>query len=115
MPNMKKAIGRHNNQVLKKQDEEQEQEPGCNCTGRCGPCPLNGACLVDKVVYKATVLEDNATVNTYTGLTCNRFKERFYGHRSSFEHRNHPNPTTLSTHVWDLKNKNKNFETLKID
>ena len=110
MPNMKKAIGRHNNNVLKKQDEEQEQEPGCNCTGRCGPCPLNGACLVDKVVYKATVLEDNATVNTYTGLTCNTFKERFYGHRISFEHRNHPNPTTLSTHVWDLKNKNKNYE-----
>ena len=110
MPNMKKAIARHNYQVLKKQEHEEEPAPGCNCNGRCGPCPLNGACLVDKLVYKATVIEDNQTVNTYTGLTSRTFKDRFYEHRSSFANRDHPNPTTLSTHVWDLKQKNKNFE-----
>ena len=110
MPNMKKAIARHNYQVLKKQEHEEEPAPGCNCNGRCGPCPLNGACLVDKLVYKATVIEDNQTVNTYTGLTSRRFKDRFYEHRSSFANHDHPNPTTLSTHVWDLKQKNKNFE-----
>jgi hypothetical protein len=107
---MSLAIARHNFQVLKKQEPEAEPEPGCNCTGRCVPCPLNGACLVNKLVYKATVTEDNNTVNTYTGLTSRKFKDRFYGHRSTFMNRNHPNPTTLSTHVWDLKEKNRNFE-----
>ena len=67
-----------------------------------------GGCLVESVVYRATVCQDNSKVDTYTGLTCNSFKDRFYGHRSTFENRDHPNQTTLSTHVWDLKNNNKN-------
>ena len=108
MPNMGKAIARHNFQILKV--EEQQIEPGCNCSGRCGPCPLDGKCLVDKLVYRATVKQDNATTNTYTGLTSNTFKKRFYSHRSSFEKENHKNPTTLSSHIWDLKRENKNFE-----
>ena len=110
MPNMGKAISRHNYQILKQ--EEEQTMPGCNCSGRCGPCPLDGKCLVDKLVYRATVRQDdiNTTTNTYTGLTSNTFKERFYGHRSSFEHQNHKNPTTLSTHIWDLKRERRNFE-----
>ena len=31
-------------------------------------------------------------------------------HRRTFEKENHKEPTTLSTHVWNLKNKNKDFE-----
>ena len=103
MPNMKMAISRHNQKVQKAVEEQVQAEPGCNCNGRCGPCPLQGGCLVESVVYKATVEQQDSTVNTYTGMTCNTFKERFYGHRSTFENENHPNPTTLSTHVLDLK------------
>ena len=66
---------------------------------------------MESVVYRATVIQDNSKVDTYTGLTCNKFKDRFYGHRSTFENRDHPNPTTLSTHVWDLKDNDQNFET----
>ena len=62
------------------------------------------------VVYKAEVLDDNMNKNTYTGLTCNTFKERFYGHRHSFSNRNSEHSTTLSTHLWDLKDRNQNFE-----
>ena len=43
-------------------------------------CPLNGNCLVVKLVYKAIVRDENNTVQTYTGLTANKFKDRFYGH-----------------------------------
>ena len=110
MPNMKMAISRHNHRVQKAVEEQVQAEPGCNCNGRCGPCPLQGGCLVESVVYKATVEQQDSTVNTYTGMTCNTFKERFYGHRSTFENENHPNPTTLSTHVWDLKGQSKNYE-----
>ena len=102
MPNMKTNISRHNQKISKKQTQEPEPEPGCNCTGVCGPCPLDGGCLVDKVVYRATVEETNGKTSTYTGLTANRFKTRWYSHRSSFTNEDQPNPTTLSTHMWDL-------------
>ena len=36
-------------------------------------------------------------------------KKRFYNHRGTFENEDHENPTTLSSHVWDLKKKNKNY------
>ena len=108
LPNMKKYISRHNCQV--KISEEDPSRPGRNCSCRLGPCPLNGNCQVTSVVYKATVVDSDNTTNTYTGLTSNTFKKRYYKHRTSFEKENHENPTTLSTHVWDLKNKNKNFE-----
>ena len=109
MPNVKKAISRHNQKIQSDQMQETEPEPGCNCTGKCGPCPLDGNCLVDKVVYRASVTENNGKTSTYTGLTANRFKDRFYGHRSSMENRNPDNQTTLSTHVWGLKDRNINY------
>ena len=108
MPNMKKSISRHNYQVQR--SEEEPNQPGCNCSGRMGPCPLDGNCQVSSVVYQATVVDSDNTTNTYTGLTSNTFKKRFYKHRTSFEKENYENPTTLSTHVWDLKSKNKDFD-----
>ena len=108
MPNMKQKISKHNHKV--KKEEETQSHYGCNCTKVIGPCPLSGNCLVDSVIYKAEVLEDNHTKNTYTGLTSNTFKDRYYGHRSSFNVRNSDNSTTLSTHVWNLKDKNENYE-----
>ena len=108
MPNLKKAISRHNHKV--KEGEQVQAEPGCNCSGRLGPCPLQGGCLVDKVVYRAEVKQENGTVNTYTGMTGNRFKDRFYKHNDTIEDEHHNNHTTLSHHIWDLKRKKLNFE-----
>ena len=50
------------------------------------------------------------TVNTYTGLTRNTFKKRYNGHRYTFNHRDVPNSTTLSTHLWKLTDMNKNYD-----
>ena len=86
MPNMKQKISKHNHKV--KKEEETQSHYGCNCTKVIGPCPLSGNCLVDSVIYKAEVVEDNHTKNTYTGLTSNTFKDRYYGHRISFNVRN---------------------------
>ena len=58
---------------------------------------------------RATVEDTNNNSSTYTGLTSNTFKKRYYAHRSTFENEDHENPTTLSSHIWDLKNKNKNY------
>ena len=46
---------------------------------------------------------------TDIGLTENEFKARFILHRSSFKFELKRTSTTLSEHVWTLKNKNINF------
>ena len=109
MPNLKQKISNHNFKI-QKTEEERQPTFGCNCTRAMGPCPLGGHCLVNSVVYKAEVKEDNSVTNTYTGLTSNTFKQRYYGHRHSFKYRSSDHSTTLSSHLWNLKDENKNFE-----
>ena len=78
--------------------------PGCNC--RDHPCPLQtNDCQTDHVIYRATVTDQNQNVNTYTGLTGYTFKKRYDGHTYSFRHRGEKS-TTLSSHLWDLTDKN---------
>ena len=75
-----------------------------------GACPLGGQCLVRSVVYGAEVLDSNQNVETYTGLTANTFKKRFYKHRESFNKEDSEHSTSLSCHIWNLKRQNENFE-----
>ena len=86
--------------------QAQKIPPGCNC--KKNPCPLNNQCLVDEVVYKATVTSGNS-VETYTGLTGGTFKARHGGHKTSFNIRKYSN-TTLSKYVWKLNDENKNYD-----
>ena len=57
MPNLKAAISRHNQKLLKEnqaKDIQATPQPGCNCNP--GPCPLvSNNCTVDHVIYRATV------------------------------------------------------------
>ena len=70
---MKQKISNQSFKVIKT-EEERQPTYGCNCTRAMGPCPLGGKCLVNYVVYKAEVVENNSTSNTYTGLsvTCSK-------------------------------------------
>ena len=108
MGNFKQKIAAHNSKIQKQ--AQPNVPPGCNCTGQMGPCPLQGQCLVKSVVYGAEVSDSNHDVQTYTGLTSNLFKQRFYKHRSSFLHESEEHETTLSSHIWDLKRKNLDFD-----
>ena len=108
MPNMKQKIAKHNVKVQKGETDTQTHY-GCNCSGVMGPCPLEGNCLVPSVVYRAEVTDDSNST-TYTGLTCNTFKQRFYGHRHSFNNRNSEHSSTLSSHIWRLKDNNDNYD-----
>ena len=73
-------------------------------------CPLDGKCLTKCVVYKATVTETTSNnQETYIGLTENEFKTRINLHKSSFKLKHKRTSTTLSEHVWKLKNKNIDF------
>ena len=111
MPNFKAFISRHNQILLTEElskTVQVTQEPGCNCSS--GLCPLvTKNCIVDHVIYRATVKDDNQITNTYTGVTRNTFKKRYYGHNYSFHHRGEKS-TALSSYLWNLKDQNKNYE-----
>ena len=84
------------------------RKTNCSCKANGETCPLGGQCLTDKLVYRAKVEDQNGNTEFYTGLTANSFKKRLYGHNSDFRNREN-DCTTLSTHVWSLKDSNLNF------
>ena len=106
MANVKTIISGHNKKTLKL-NSKSEKEKMCNCR-KDNPCPLNNKCLNKNVIYKATVKSENST-KSYIGSTANTFKARWYAHKSDFKNAKN-NGTELSKHIWNLKNKNKEFE-----
>ena len=110
MPNIQNIIAAHNKNVLNKHRKPQtENRRNCNCRNS-NTCPVDGKCLTENVVYKATVTNtDTVTkqkqVETYTGLTECEFKTRYNLHKSSFNNQHKRKATTLSEHVHTLKDK----------
>ena len=49
-------------------------------------CPVQGRCLENQVIYRATITEQNGNRHTYTGLTSNTFKSRWDGQNYTFNH-----------------------------
>ena len=111
MPKMAQAVSRHNVKVLQDNQQQQAQLPGCNCQGGPGNCPVQGRCKTDCVVYRATVTESmSGKSETYTGVTGNTFKKRWYGHRSDMKNPANRLSSKLSDHIWNLKDENKTFD-----
>ena len=115
MPNVRNIMDNRNKKIqqnAKTDDTEQREKStkSCNCR-RPAECPINGNCLQKSVIYQATVTNKNdVSKETYIGLTKNEFKERFNGHKPTFENVSKRNSTELSKHVWNLKDKNIDFE-----
>ena len=105
MPNMANIIASSNKNKIEENEKissgEKNSIKGCKC--RENPCPLNGNCEVNNIVYKASVICEQEEEKVYYGLTSTKFIERFRNHKSSFTHRNR-HITTLSKEVWRLKN-----------
>ena len=55
------------------------------------------------------VKDEDSNIETYTGLTCNTFKKRHHKYNSDFSNREN-NGTTLSEHIWKLKDESKSYE-----
>ena len=70
---------------------------------------MDGNCLLDSLVYRAEVSDENQNSTTYTGLTSNTFKTRYYAQRQSFKKRKLQHATTLSSYIWNLKDNNINY------
>ena len=108
-PNLSSIISSHNSKVISKEQGPKLDVKGCNCTTKAN-CPLQGKCLTENVVYQATVNQtQDKIVNTYVGLTSTSFKERWRNHKTSFNLENYSKATTLSLHIWKLKNAQKNY------
>ena len=107
-PNMASIISSHNRRVTGA--VEDHVELGCNCRSGRASCVLQGRCLTPNVVYKCTVSAQQEC-KEYIGLTSNTFKQRYYAHSNSFNKEANAHSTTLSTHIWELKNNNIPFTT----
>ena len=92
MPSIRQQITRHNNTVQK--GEQVPTPAGCNCRDS-EACPMSGQCLTDHVVYGAVVSDSSANTSTYTGLTRDTFKKRWYNHKSDFKSEGKKHSTTL--------------------
>ena len=66
---------------------------------------MDGNCNVESIIYQADVTSQT-TRETYTGLCDTAFKLRYRNHTSSFRNERYRNATELSKHVWNLKDKN---------
>ena len=62
------------------------------------------------IIYQHTATEEvsNESEN-YVGLTSKTFKDRYYKHKKSFRDR-HYHKNSLSKHIWNLKDQNKEFK-----
>ena len=89
--NTKQIISSHNKKLLRKSENPKIKK--CNCTKE--PCPIEGKCQTENVVYQATVQSENDE-QTYVGLTSTSFKARWSNHKTAFKHKKHKNDTTLA-------------------
>ena len=68
MNNMASIISGHNAKILNSNTEVNTGGKECNCRKR-DECPLNGACLTESMIYKASVSAKNLPTKYYYGVT----------------------------------------------
>ena len=105
--NMKKIISAHNQKILEKSEKQEKVEKMCNC--RHPPCPLQGICQTDNMVYQAKVTSENEE-QSYLGLTATKFKLRYSNHETSFNYSRNRGKTTLAGYIWDLKDRGVKYQ-----
>ena len=103
-PNMKAMISRHNTKMIQSEGSGGNDERSCNCRGGVGSCPFGGKCLMKNLIYRGTVTS-NEGVKEYIGQTMTTFKKRYTKHKSDFNLVKNRHATSLSTYVWQLKDK----------
>ena len=108
--NMQSIIKSHNMKVISR-NHRYQQNQGCNCRDGPDSCPFRGNCLDTEMVYKAEAKTTSGS-RIYYGQTGRTFKERYYGHVFDFRHRSKIKSTTLSTYVWNCRDRGEEPEIL---
>ena len=104
---MAQAVSRHNKSLATQDQAQVEPVRLCNCR-RGETCPVGGQCLRGPVVYRAAITANNNT-EYYTGIAGNSFKERINKHKHDLRNSDKRHSTTLSKHIWDLKDSGTDF------
>ena len=74
---------------------------------------MNGKCQVQNVVSNCTMsATPNFPKRVYLGVAEGDWKQRFYNHKKSIKNKSYRNDTTLSSYLWDLREKHNVFPTL---
>ena len=64
---------------------------------------------IKSVIYKADLTTTEGKMYSYIGLTENEFKKRWYAHQQSFKNPKYRLSTELSKLVWELKDKDVEY------
>ena len=89
-PNIAQIIAGHNKKIIQEFLDKKEQAKNPNKvikTCSCNPgkkCPLDGKCLTENVLYKATCTADQEPKKEYLGIAATDFKKRFNNYTASF-------------------------------
>ena len=113
MPNINNIINKSN--IAKLNKEKNKLIVKCNCRDKV-KCPLEGKCKQECVVYKVEVYSDpgnDRNKKVYFGSTQGEFKTRYYNRRTCFSHEKYRHSTTLSSYVWEVKDKKRIDPILK--
>ena len=110
LPNVKSMITSNNRKVINGDDKLETKR--CNCQ-KSRTCPVNGKCQLDKVVYKADIVNVKGETRTYIGSTGNTFKERHKTHKATLKEKDHPRSTAMSRHYWKTKTEDKKEPQVK--
>ena len=95
---MSKIYKRHNSKIT---SAPCNQLTLCNCRVK-GKCPMNGKCQTMDAVYDCRVTSSEPKKLDF-GLAEGKWKQRYYNHKKSFNHKRYSHETTLSSYVWHLK------------
>ena len=101
-------IKAHNARTIKNSKKASPPEKSCNCRKK-DECPLRGNCMIESVVYKATVHSKSTKKTTKAKLVAN-FKTRFRNHKKLFNNEKYANETELSKDIWELKKKKQSYQ-----
>ena len=103
MKNVRQIIKIHNNYVSRKKPK---LTLSYNCRKK-DDFLMNGNCLKNNVIYKRTVSPTTTTTKqgAYLGLAEGEWKQRYYNHTQSLRNKSHKNDTSLSSYIWESKNK----------
>ena len=88
----------HNRKML---EEETTDIKLCNCREKC---VVDGKCLLQNLIYKATVKTSEDT-KQYVGSSGLTFKSRYTSHKCSFNNYKYRLKTTLFKHICELNDK----------
>ena len=107
--NVERIIKSHNKSL---QSPAPVTLPPCNCRKKY-ECPLDGNCRASSILYKCQATTPNFPKKVYIGLTEKEFKTRYTSHKQSINNKKYAHSTTLSSYVWDMKEKHKITPSLK--